>query len=42
MAERFLEPIRNLPLADITLDGIKAYLSQGQNHQIFFMEFLKM
>ena len=39
MAEIFPEPIRNLPLADIPLDGIKAYLSQAENHQILFMEF---
>ena len=39
MTEIFPEPIRNLPLADIPLDGIKAYLSQAQNHQILFMEF---
>jgi quercetin dioxygenase-like cupin family protein len=39
MSEIFPEPIRSLPLADIPLSGIKAYLSQGQNHQILFMEF---
>lgn len=35
----FPEPILNLPEADIPLSGIKAYLSQGENHQIIFMEF---
>jgi quercetin dioxygenase-like cupin family protein len=35
----FPEPIRKLPEADIPLKGIKAYLSQGDNHQIIFMEF---
>ena len=35
----FPEPILNLPEADIPLDGIKAYLSQGSDHQILFMEF---
>lgn len=35
----FPEPILNLPEADIPLKGIKAYLSQGPNHQVFFMEF---
>ena len=35
----FPEPIRNLPEADIPLQGIKAFLAQGQNHQIIFMEF---
>ncbi len=39
MSEIFPEPIRNLPQADIPLDGIKAYLSQAENHQILFMEF---
>ena len=39
MAEIFPEPIRNLPEADIPLDGLKAYLSQSDNHQILFMEF---
>lgn len=39
MSEIFPEPIRNLPLADIPLDGLKTYLSQGDNHQITFMEF---
>lgn len=39
MSEIFPEPIRNLPLADIPLDGVKAYLSQAENHQILFMEF---
>lgn len=35
----FPEPILNLPEADIPLKGVKAYLSQGENHQIIFMEF---
>jgi len=35
----FPEPILSLPEADIPLKGIKAYLSQGDNHQIIFMEF---
>ena len=35
----FTEPIINLPLADIPLQGITAYLSQGESHQIIFMEF---
>jgi quercetin dioxygenase-like cupin family protein len=41
MSETFPEPIRNLPKADIPLSGIKAYLSQAENHQILFMEFSK-
>ena len=39
MASIFPEPIQNLPEADIPLDGVKAYLSQGENHQVIFMEF---
>jgi len=31
--------IRNLPEADIPIDGIKAYISQSDLHQILFMEF---
>ena len=41
MSEIFPEPIRNLPQADIPFDGITAYLSQADNHQILFMEFNK-
>ncbi|UCE46871.1 MAG: cupin domain-containing protein [Phycisphaerales bacterium] len=41
MKEIFPEPIRNLPEADIPLDGLKAYLSQAQTHQILFMQFDK-
>ncbi|MBO8138712.1 MAG: cupin domain-containing protein [Desulfotomaculum sp.] len=39
MPNIFPEPIRNLPEADIPLKGVKAFLSQGGNHQIIFMEF---
>ncbi len=39
MSEIFPEPIRNLPEADIPLDGVRAYLSQSGNHQMLFMEF---
>ena len=41
MTEIFPEAIRNLPQADIPFDGITAYLSQADNHQILFMEFVK-
>ena len=41
MAELFPEPIRGLPEADIPLDGITAYLSQSDTHQIIFMTFEK-
>ena len=39
MSEIFPEPIRNLPQADIPFDGITAYLSLAQNHQVLFWEF---
>lgn len=35
----FPEPIAQLPEADIPMPGLKAFLSQGDNHQIIFMEF---
>jgi len=41
MSEIFPEPILNLPKADVPLDGVVAYLAQGENHQILFMEFEK-
>jgi quercetin dioxygenase-like cupin family protein len=39
MSEIFPEPIRNLPEADVPIKGVRAYLSQSENHQIIFMEF---
>jgi len=39
MDEVFPEPIRNLSEADIPLDGLTAYLSQSDTHQILFMQF---
>jgi quercetin dioxygenase-like cupin family protein len=39
MSKVFPEPIRRLPQADIPLSGLKAYLSQSDDHQILFMEF---
>jgi quercetin dioxygenase-like cupin family protein len=39
MKHIFPEPIRSLPEADIPLSGIKAFLSQAENHQIIFMQF---
>jgi len=41
MNKVFPEPIRNLPEANIPLDGLTAYLSQSEGHQILFMEFEK-
>lgn len=38
-ADIFPEPIRRLPQADIPFDGITAYLSQAEGHQIIFMHF---
>lgn len=37
----FPEPILKLPEADIPLEGVTAFLSQGANHQIIFMQFSK-
>jgi quercetin dioxygenase-like cupin family protein len=39
MKNTFPEPIRKLPKADIPIDGLQAYLSQSNTHQILFMEF---
>jgi len=39
MAEIFPEVILGLPRADIPLPGVRAFLSQGEDHQIIFMEF---
>lgn len=41
MNDIFPDPIRNLPEADIPLEGITAYLSQGTKHQLIFMQFEK-
>ena len=41
MSRVFPEPIKDLPEADIPLDGVTAYLSQSDTHQILFMEFEK-
>jgi quercetin dioxygenase-like cupin family protein len=39
MSQVFPKPITDLPEADVPINGIKAYLSQGLKHQIVFMEF---
>lgn len=41
MKNIFPDPILLLPEADIPIDGVTAYLSQGENHQIIFMQFEK-
>ena len=41
MSTVFPDPIVALPEADIPLDGVRAYLSQSEVHQIVFMEFSK-
>jgi len=41
MSHVFPDPIRNLPEADIPLEGVTAYLSQSDTHQIIFMCFEK-
>lgn len=35
----FPEPITRLPEADIPVEGINAFLSQSETHQIIFMHF---
>ncbi len=35
----FPNPIQTLPSADIPFEGVTAYFSQGEGHQIVFMEF---
>jgi quercetin dioxygenase-like cupin family protein len=37
----FPDPIRSLPEADVPIDGVQAYLSQSEGHQVVFMEFSK-
>lgn len=39
MTAIFPEPIQQLPQADIPIQGVTAYLSQAESHQIIFMEF---
>ena len=41
MKKVFPKPILDLPEADIPIPGLKAFISQGRNHQIVFMEFDK-
>jgi len=41
MKEIFPEPIRSLPLADIPIEGLTAYLSQSDTHQTLYMYFEK-
>lgn len=39
MLPLFPEPIQKLPLADIRLPGVTAYLSQAEDHQVIFFAF---
>ena len=39
MFQLFPEPILDLPEADIPVNGLKAFISQGVNNQVLFMEF---
>lgn len=41
MKKIFPDPIRNLPKADIPIEGLEAYLSQASDHQLVFMQFEK-
>jgi quercetin dioxygenase-like cupin family protein len=39
MKNIFPEPITKLPLADVPLKGVTAYLSQSEDHQTLYMQF---
>jgi quercetin dioxygenase-like cupin family protein len=39
MKDIFPEPIKNLPEVDMPFTNYEAYLVQGENHQIIFMQF---
>lgn len=41
MPNAFPDPIMTLPEADVPIDGVRAYLSQSDDHQVVFMEFSK-
>jgi quercetin dioxygenase-like cupin family protein len=41
MKNIFPDPIRRLPQAAVPLEGVVAFLSQADTHQIIFMEFDK-
>lgn len=41
MLKIFPQPIKDLPEANIPINGITAYLSQSETRQIIFMEFEK-
>ena len=41
MSSIFPEPILDLPEAEISLEGVKAHLFQGEGEQVIFMEFEK-
>lgn len=41
MKNIFPEPVTKLPEADIPINGITAYLSQSDSHQVIFMQFDK-
>ena len=41
MSNVFPDPILKLPEADVPIDGVRAYLSQSERHQVVFMEFSK-
>jgi quercetin dioxygenase-like cupin family protein len=41
MSKVFPAPIERLPEADMPFDGVQAYLSQSDDHQMVFMEFSK-
>ena len=41
MRSIFPQPIRDLPKADIPIEGVKGFILQGEHEQVVFMEFEK-
>ena len=41
MPNVFPDPVTKLPEADVPIEGVRAYLSQSDDHQVVFMEFSK-
>jgi len=39
VSDLFPEPIKKFPKVDMPFSNYEAYLSQGENHQIIFMQF---
>lgn len=41
MKKTFPDIVKSFPKADVPLEGLQAWLAQGEDHQILFMEFDK-